>query len=269
MDVDSALKLEGEEEGGGKVDGVDGGEMTSQNDTKEKRRENDLGESEGALNGIDDDDKPYEAVIKLSPSDLEMSDESEDEDGENNKGSGDSGGDDDDEDGVQVKDEVESEDYDSSSGDSEGDDGEGCSSASWNSTSDDEDKPKSKRSSVKVKVEKDVVEEKEVEGKKKKKVAVKRKVTSSPSKAKRPRGRPKQPRRLGVPDDYTSEEDVDGSDKKPVLRQGSGYPVEFKLKVLKYADTHSNAATAEKFGLNAKRIRDWRKTKFKIGKNQK
>lgn len=77
------------------------------------------------------------------------------------------------------------------------------------------------------------------------------------------RGRKKDPRRLDGREDTTSEEELD--DEKVPVRFGTGYHVLYKQKVLKYAKTHSNSATAEKFGIKPSLVREWRKQKNNIG----
>lgn len=214
---------------------------------------------EALLEGEEEGKDVYEAVIKLSPSDLELSDSGE-------EGNGEILG----EEEVEVKNEVDSEDYEEE-GDSEEE--EEDNGSSWKGSSEEEEidskgKTESKRATG---GKKNVVEKEKRSPAKRSKVR-KRKDESEGEeedfpKPKRKRGRPKQPRRLGVSDDYTSEEEEQGEGQvKPVLRPGSGYPVEFKLKVLKYADKHSNAATADKFGLQPKRVRDWKRQRHKIGR---
>lgn len=129
-------------------------------------------------------------------------------------------------------------------------------------------KPRS-RTSKKVgsskKKERDTVEKKKA-GSRKRKVGE--------GKVRKKRGRPKQPRRLDGTNDTTSGEESDtavlleyGEEGAP-FRLGCGYNIGFKVKVLKYLETHSTTATSEKFGVNPKRVREWKAAKEKISMSE-
>lgn len=47
-------------------------------------------------------------------------------------------------------------------------------------------------------------------------------------------------------------------------RQRNAYNSNFKLKVVSYADKHSNATAEREYGVNKKLVRDWRKKKTKL-----
>lgn len=47
-------------------------------------------------------------------------------------------------------------------------------------------------------------------------------------------------------------------------RQRNSYDSNFKLRVINFAEQHTNAAAEREFGINEKMIRDWRKKKTQL-----
>jgi len=67
--------------------------------------------------------------------------------------------------------------------------------------------------------------------------------------------------------DNHSKESSAATTTKP-RRKYASYGVEFKLDVLRYNENHSQSVTAAKFGIDPKRIREWKKQKSMLSKEK-
>ena len=70
--------------------------------------------------------------------------------------------------------------------------------------------------------------------------------------------------RISTPAEYIRTLESSLSELYDIVRQRNAYDSNFKLRVINFAEQHTNATAEREFGINEKMIRDWRKKKTQL-----